>query len=512
MGIYAMKQLFTISALTLILASAAGAEKLTYSDLVMRLVDMEQLAVLPLRGETCQQASSYDRASKYDATTGKYVNWDANGDNAGVVREEDVKLVLAEIRGPGCITRMWSALADQGHVRIYLDGAKNPAVDLPFVSYFDGKTEPFNYPSLVHTVARGLNNYVPIPFQKSCKIVADKGWGAYYQFTYRTFPVGTIIPTFFMKLSANDKELLAKVNTFLTSGGGTDPSQMTSVLSKRWTNNYALGTAGSVTDTILGPRAIVAIKVELPELSAERYETLLREAVIQINWDGETYPSVLVPLGDFFGTAPGLNSYTSLPMSVKGQTLTSYWYMPFGKSATINLKCGAQAFGGQVKLEIDSQMLDKPIETYGRFHAKWHRDAFLPQSPERSIDWTMLTTQGRGRFVGTALEIWNPRGAWWGEGDEKFFVDGEKFPSTFGTGSEDYFGYAWCDPTLFQNAYHNQTRNDGGNRGHVAVNRWHIADSIPFQTSFEGYIEKYFSNNRPTLYANTVYWYLEPGG
>ena len=99
------------------------------------------------------------------------------------------------------------------------------------------------------------------------------------------------------------------------------------------------------------------------------------------------------------------------------------------------------------------------------------------------------------------LHVWNPRGGWWGEGDEKFFVDGEKFPSTIGTGSEDYFGYAWCSPQLFQNAYHNQTRNDGNNRGHVSVNRWHIADNVPFQKSFEGCIEKYYPNDRPTLYA-----------
>ena len=52
------------------------------------------------------------------------------------------------------------------------------------------------------------------------------------------------------------------------------------------------------------------------------------------------------------------------------------------------------------------------------------------------------------------LHVWNPRGGWWGEGDEKFFVDGEKFPSTFGTGSEDYFGYAWGNPHLFQKPYH----------------------------------------------------------
>jgi hypothetical protein len=147
-----------------------------------------------------------------------------------------------------------------------------------------------------------------------------------------------------------------------------------------------------------------------------------------------------------------------------------------------------------------------------RFHAKWHRDAFLCVEPQRSIDWPIVTTTGTGRFVGTMLHIWNPRGGWWGEGDDKFFVDGEKFPSSFGTGSEDYFGYAWGMPVLFQHAFHDQTHNDGNSKGHVSVNRWHIPDEVPFQQSFQGCIEKYFPNQRPTLFAAVAYWYLNAGG
>jgi hypothetical protein len=102
-------------------------------------------------------------------------------------------------------------------------------------------------------------------------------------------------------------------------------------------------------------------------------------------------------------------------------------------------------------------------------------------------------------------------GGWWGEGDEKFFVDGEKFPSTFGTGSEDYFGYAWSSDQLFFHPLHNQTITEG-NKGHISDNRWQIADSIPFQKSFDGYIEKYFPNDKPTLYSSVVYWYLSANG
>ncbi len=165
-----------------------------------------------------------------------------------------------------------------------------------------------------------------------------------------------------------------------------------------------------------------------------------------------------------------------------------------------------------VSYQVATRPLNGDLSRFARFHAKWHRDALLPAEPERRIDWPILKTQGPGRFVGVMLHVWNPRGGWWGEGDEKFFVDGEKFPSTFGTGSEDYFGYAWCNPTLFQNAYHNQTHNDGNNKGHVSVNRWHITDSVPFQKSFEGCIEKYYANQRPTLYAAVAYRYQAPGG
>ena len=103
-------------------------------------------------------------------------------------------------------------------MRIYLDGANEPAVDLPFNGYFDGKNEPFTRSALVHTVARGWNNYTPIPYQKSCKIVADKGWGAYFQFVYTTYPKGTQVPTFKRQLSAEENAALDEANKILSQG------------------------------------------------------------------------------------------------------------------------------------------------------------------------------------------------------------------------------------------------------------------------------------------------------
>lgn len=493
-----------------ILPLASAQQKLTYPDLVRRLTDLEHLATLPTAGETTKQWSSYDRASQYDETTGKYVRWDANGDGGGIIRTEGDKAVFAEMEGPGCIWRIWSATVKTGRVRIYLDGATEPAVDLPFEGYFNGKNAPFTRPALVHTTAaNGYNNYTPIPYQKSCKIVADPGWGQYYQFVYTTFPKGTIVPTFSRELSPEANAALDTANQQLNNSGPRNPAK-DSVKLVRTASVGANG--GALIEPLEGARAITLIraKVDLPAAPADR--DVLRELTLQIRWDGEATPSVWVPFGDFFGTAPGANPYRAFPCGLtEDGWWYANWYMPFGKSAEVKVVNDGKVARG-VELEIYSEPLKGDAARFARFHAKWHRDAFLPAEPERAIDWPMLKTTGRGRYVGVMLHIWSPRGGWWGEGDEKFYVDGEKFPSTFGTGSEDYFGYAWSSATLFHHPLHNQTFNSGNCKGHISVNRFHIADQIPFQTSFAADIEKYYPNAKPTLYAATAYWYLAPGG
>lgn len=499
----------TVALVFALCSCVCGAQSLSYVDLVSRLTDLEILSVLPMAGESCAQWSSYDRASVYDETTGKYLHWDANGDGQGCIRREGDQFVFAEMDGPGCIWRIWSAMPKGGHVRIYLDGAEKPAVDLPFEHYFSREQSPFTYPALVYVAASGCNNYVPIPYQKSCKIVADRDWGKYFHFTYSTFPKDTVVPTFKRELSGQESLALSKANYLLSSRLGTDPAgRRSEEVTQDADINVPAGKSVSVA-RLRGPRAITAIRLDPGKLSDPW--RILRSLVLRIRWDGESSPSVWCPLGDFFGSAPGINAFKALPLGMTKNEFYSYWYMPFAKSANIEI-VNDSAEDVSLSVGITHAPLTRGADTLGRFHATWHRDAFLPPEPERRIDWTMLTTQGRGRYCGVMLHVFNKNGDWWGEGDEKFMVDGEKFPSTFGTGSEDYFGYAWCDPALFQNAYHNQTLNQNKNAGNVCVSRFHVADNVPFQSSFEAYIEKYFPNKRPTLYAATAYWYQAPGG
>ena len=506
-------------------ASQKQQQSLSYVDLVRRMADLEHLAVLPIPGEATKQFASYDLRSDYDAENDRFEHWGANGDGHGNVRElEDGQVVLAEIDGPGVIWRTWSAAPGDGHVRFYLDGSDTPAIDLPFKTLFDRTQAPFNHPALAYTTdARGANLYLPISFAKSCKVVAEKDWGRYYQFTYSTFPEGTEVPTFKLDLSLEEVEAVWRVGEALSAGLG-EPFDAERDGSKTLDKQVSVkpGQTATVAE-IDGEWAITGVRVKLGEFAndADR-ERAMREMMLQITWDGDDEPAVRVPLGDFFGSPlGGSQPYRSLPVgALGGGEFYSNWFMPFAESAKIELSNDGE-FAREVSFEIDHAPLTRPADDYGRFHANYTRGE-RPERADRWPDWTFLKAQGRGKFAGLFLHVWNGTGGhnrkfglegghWWGEGDEKFFVDGETMPSTFGTGTEDYFGYAWCNPNFFQQAFHGQPLTQNNN-GHQGVFRWQVADAIPFQTSFEGAMEKYFNDAWPTRYAGTVFYYLAPGG
>ena len=144
------------------------------------------------------------------------------------------------------------------------------------------------------------------------------------------------------------------------------------------------------------------------------------------------------------------------------------------------------------------------------FHARWKIEHDVRTRPMQ--DWNYLTAKGKGVFGGVAFFIDNPVKDWWGEGDEKIYVDGETFPSHFGTGTEDYYGYGWCCPQLFTHAYHNQPRCDGpGNYGRTSVNRFDILDRIPFTTSFKFDMELWHWKDCKVNMAVMAYYYGLPG-
>lgn len=198
--------------------------RLSYADLVARLSDLERLAEPPHPDERGGCHSSYDRRSRYNPATGLYEHWDANRDGDGYIRREGDRIVVFEEQGPGVIWRIWSAAPGPGHAEIYIDDRPAPAMDLPFRDLFGGVgRQDYNLPELAMTLSRGHNRYIPIPYNRSCKIRLAPDWGRYYHITYSRFPQGTELPIFTGEREDADRVLLAQKDRELARRGWSLP-------------------------------------------------------------------------------------------------------------------------------------------------------------------------------------------------------------------------------------------------------------------------------------------------
>jgi hypothetical protein len=510
-----------------------AAAKVTFNSLLDEMTDLQRLTELPEPGYTTAQFSSYDQAST-DPKVLTDENWFANHDRGQYLRAEEragaKEYVLMDAEGPGAIVRIWSANPDDaGVMRIYLDNGEEPVIEMPFTEMLRGEKAPFLKP-IAGMRAKGWNNYLPIPYSEHCKVTASKP-DFYYHIGYRTYEAGTKVVSFdWTKVLAQAGGIRETARKLAFPGGDLNPrppaSRTVRLIGDDLTPvNNRLSHARYVSTAAPGERCIVAsaagdgggaielltarLKVEGADIGHPAYATALRKTLLEITFDNHYVPHVQAPLGDFFGSMPGVTPYASLPLGVdESGVMTCRWVIPFQSAAIVALRNL-----GDEPVTVEGELLAAtrkwtPESLY--FHAKWRAGNAIPTQPRQ--DWTYLDTTGRGRFVGVAYTIANPVGDWWGEGDEKIYVDGEDFPSTFGTGTEDYFGYAWCDTEIFTHAYHNQPRMDGpGNYGHTTLNRFHILDDIPFKESLRFDMEVWHWADCIIDHAVTAYWYAAPG-
>ncbi|MCB1127277.1 MAG: DUF2961 domain-containing protein, partial [Verrucomicrobiae bacterium] len=263
-----------------------------------------------------------------------------------------------------------------------------------------------------------------------------------------------------------------------------------------------------------GPGAVRELRLQL---AAEAPDVALRGCLLRLSFDGSQRPQVEAPVGDFFGSGPGVNPLSSLPFSVAPDgTMTCRFVMPFERSVSLELVNQTQA-----AVRVEGSIRISPWEWNDQslqFHAKWRADHDL-LGGAGVIDLPYLVAIGRGVFVGCAAMIMNPSGVptaggnWWGEGDEKFLVDGETTPSTFGTGSEDYFNYSWSRPDLFDHPFCGQPLDSGPDTsGYVSNHRFQMLDAIPFEQSLAAFLELWTHRRTPGLsYARIAYCYARPG-
>ncbi len=482
---------FSISVFSLLLGSlwsAADAPPVTTESLLRQMSSLSGLAEFPDPPFVCRQFSSYDRASKSPAE-----DWFANHDRGHFLRVEErdgrSEHVMMDAAGPGAVVRIWSA-NPEGTLRVYLDGAEKPALVAPMQELLGGGTAGFPKP-FAGERSRGWNLFFPIPYARSCKITSDKG-DFYYHVNHHTYPQGTAVETF----DAAKAAALSLPELGPPNAAGRETRKVGLKLEPGARENIRLE----------GARALSSMKLTA---AAENLEQALRAVLLRIRFDGEE--TVVAPLGDFFGSAPGINPYQTLPLAMAADgAMRCSWFMPFRREAEISF-----INSGSTPVALTGELAVEPCEWTERtmyFHAKWRASWDHPTRP--FVDWNYMTASGRGVFVGASFSIDNPVKEWWGEGDEKIYVDGEKFPSHFGTGTEDYYGYAWCWPGLFTHPYHSQSRCDGpDNYGRTSVNRFHFLDSIPFTRDFRFDMELWHWHESCAVnLAVTTYWYAMPGG
>jgi hypothetical protein len=494
------------TALRLMLVTGVGAvfptafaapTPVTTATLLDEMTDLRSMARYPQPAFTCRQFSSYDPKSKSPDE-----DWFANDDRGHYLRVESrqgrQEYVMMDAAGPGAVVRIWSA-NPEGVLRIYLDGADQPVLEAPMQALLGGKTPGFP-PPLAGERSKGWNLYFPIPYARHCKITSDQG-NFYYHVNYRTYEPGTPVESLTPSLLISLRQRVDTLASQLSDPRGAGVPRGGQVEGFR----IELEPGASFHTDLWGPSAITRAVLR-PD--ATDLEAALRGTILKVAFDGQ--PAIECPLGDFFGSAPGINPYTSLPlgMTAAGE-LYSHWYMPFADQARIEL-----VNHGRHTITLTGEITAQPHTWTDRcmhFHAKWRADFDVPTRP--MMDWNYLTATGRGVFAGASFTIDNPVKDWWGEGDEKIYVDGETFPSHFGTGTEDYFGYAWCWPGLFTHAYHAQPRCDGpGNYGRTSVNRFHILDRIPFTRDFRFDMELWHWHAKCQVnMAVVAYWYARPG-
>ena len=217
-----------------------------------------------------------------------------------------------------------------------------------------------------------------------------------------------------------------------------------------------------------------------------------RFSILRIYWDGETEPSVEVPVGDFFANGWGRYApVSSLPICVNpGSAFNSYWEMPFRKSARITME-NIDEKPMTLYYQVDYTLTDVPQDA-GYFHAQYRRTNPLQYKDVYTI---LDGVKGWGQYVGTYLAWGVHSTGWWGEGEIKFFIDGDaKFPTICGTGTEDYFCGSYdfeSGPpndrhyTVFNTPYSGLAQvilPDGlyDSQQRFGLYRWHIMDPIRF--------------------------------
>jgi len=244
-----------------------------------------------------------------------------------------------------------------------------------------------------------------------------------------------------------------------------------------------------------------------------------RDFILRMYWDDEDTPSVEVPLGDFFCNGHAMRTnVSSIPIAANPSGgFNSYWPMPFRKNARIEIESQHKEEIRGFFYQVDYELGEVP-DNAAYFHAQWRRSVTPIEAPLHVI---LDNVKGRGHYVGTYFAWTQLSDGWWGEGEIKFYMDGDtEFPTICGTGTEDYVGGAWCFGETYSGPFlgYPLWKKEEGCVPKHGLYRWHIPDPIRFTKDLKvtiqalGYQDGKIIPRQDDI-ASTAYWYqTEPHG
>lgn len=263
--------------------------------------------------------------------------------------------------------------------------------------------------------------------------------------------------------------------------------------------------------TFLGPS---------PQDWAKKGSANHQEMLLRAYWDDNSRPAIEAPVGDFFANCFGQRrEVISMPVVVEdGDSYNCYWQMPFRKSARIEIVNQSEKPISLLYYNIDWIKKDEVPQDTPYFYAQYRQEYPVQQGK----DYVVLETKGKGHYVGTVMAVRMRSPAWFGEGDEKIYIDGEDKASIWGTGTEDYFLSAWglkqAGTPYFGVPYFDEWGIVGG---HTSAYRWHINDPLVFNTGIKVTLEHFGwiapdenANNKSTSwnerqddFSSVAFWY-----
>ncbi len=512
------------------IVSGCNENTVTLESLLSEMISRETLTRFPVKEYKLFQAGSYNRASVRPGEEG----WFANNDMSHFVRVENNsgrrEFVLMDTDGPGAIVRWWMTFykAQNGIIRVYIDKDTIPSIEGPPADLLSGNM--LCGPPLAVSLQAGAppgeegrdydhNLYLPVPFSEHCKVTyecdslrllyeyegikVDKGYywpDVFYNICFRLYLPGTKVESFSRTALKNAGKLIAEVNSSLSEVPHWDKTSLMEY-------EKLITPGDSLVICINGKnKAICGINVIM---KCTLMNQALRSMVLTGKFDGNK--TIWVPVGEFFGTGYSLNTHrTWMNEKDEAGNLKSFWIMPFRETSDLTFI----NYGNEPVL-INCFIDLKPyIWTSGSmyFGSSWHEynNIRTRDGNNSPFDLNFIDLNGKGLYAGDQITIFNPDWHWWGEGDEKIFVDGESFPSSFGTGTEDYYGYSFGREEPFSHPFLSQPEGKGNMSGGLTVNmRLRSLDAIPFTRSVSSNIELWHWADIRMNYALTSFYYIQ---